>query len=180
MKTRLLLCFLLLSVVSGSCAQARSQTQADAIEIGTVRLTLEMPQASVLAKLGEDYEVSKVGHEDGWRVFEKGKRHGATVAWVHFENAKLRAVSKYWTVDSPDTKVALAKALYGAISSLGKGWLDCTVTVYDEQDPTEETQGVGIGCGRRSVFIEVSRDKEGETASVTERLASRRRVRTKP
>ena len=93
-------------------------TSHDAIELGATKLSIGMPQDSVIAKLAEEYKVEKEG--GGWLIEQKEGPPFPPVANIAFENGKLQEVRKYWGPEDQAKGVEFATTLYGLIASFSE------------------------------------------------------------
>jgi hypothetical protein len=148
---------LFLMLVAPSLAQAPSPNSIVIGDFGTsVRLTLGKPKEAALSSLRESYGVIE-GKTGNFGIVGKNNEklyYGS----VSFREGRLFSVTKHREITGPDHGVAVARAIYGAMSSFGESTLPCHVTTFDNQyDPTLEKRGVEVSCGWKRVEIFTNR-----------------------
>ena len=152
---------------------ALAQPGADEINLGA-NLKLGMSQSAALAEVGKQFQTKPL--EDGahFVVFSKPK-DGDKPQWqgiLSFKGGKLTAVERLWAYDNDERSVALAKSLFGALTSVVKsGTSTCVVQDQISDAPDAQGETVYLNCGKRSIKISVAK-VEGyqEDASVSELL----------
>ncbi len=150
-----------------------AQNNADQIELGA-NLKLGMPQPQALAEVGKHYEVKAMEDKSQFVVFSKPAQ-GEKPKWegmLSFKEGKLVGVERLWAYDDDERSVALAKSLFGALTSIVRSGVS-TCRVEDQISDAPDAQGetVYLNCGKRSIKISVAK-VEGyrEDASVSEVL----------
>ncbi len=147
----------------------------DQIELGA-NLQLGMTQTQVLALVQKHYD-SKVMEDDPshYIVFTKPAAVGEKPLWqgiLAFKDGKLVGVERLWAYDDNERSVALAKSLFGALSSVVKsGKSTCMVEDQVSDAPDAQGETIFLNCGKRSIKISVAKVAGyREDASVSELL----------
>ena len=156
-------------VIAPMCAQ----DAGDEIELGA-NLTLGMPQSQVLVEVGKHFESKPMQDASHYVVFAKPAA-GEKPKWegiLSFKAGRLTGVERLWAYDDDERSVALAKSLFGALTSVvrsGKSTCHVEDQVSDSPDASGET--ILLNCGNRSIKISVAK-VEGykEDTSVSELL----------
>ena len=152
---RALICVLLVALAIPASAQAPAP---NSISIGKVRLLLGAPKESVLGSLRKDYDVWELG--DHFVIGPKGHSHSVDASvegFVSFRDDRLSSVTRPWNLRGSDTGNALVGAILGAFTTFGESATACSVSTFDNQEPTIEKKGVAVSCGQKSVVIFTSR-----------------------
>ncbi len=152
-----------------------TQQGPDRIELGA-NLTLGMSQAQALAEVGKHFSAKPMQDDPSqYIVFAKPKSADEKPKWegvLTFKSGKLVGVERLWAYDDDEKSVALAKSLFGALTSVVKSGKS-TCVVEDEISDAAGAQGetVYLNCGKRSIKISVAK-VEGykEDTSVSELL----------
>jgi hypothetical protein len=166
------LIFVLVIQVHG---QRHANPQSDAfITMGGVKLSLGMPQDTVIAHLVEQFTLRKQsgsGAEGVWMVFPKTVPPYDAVASLSFKNGKLTAVLKYWGPADQQKGVEFARALYAVLAELTKDNGTCVVSNGVSNDVNFEAKAIFINCGTKYVRIDITRSEgPSESAEITEAL----------
>jgi hypothetical protein len=153
----------LASLVFPTQAQA---PETNSILVGEARLRLGMPKEFVIHALQSSYEFGPVGEGEDLSFKTKGSARDADPeGFLSFRESKLTEVMKLWNGNQPNTVPELMRAIYGAMSSLSKNSLPCSVFTFDDQKPTEEKKGVTVSCGDHHVSVFTNRvDLAGKSA----------------
>ncbi len=171
--TKAVMCILLLAAV-GQAGTVRAQGQAESIVLGGTRLTLGMPQDTVIAQLAEDYRVQKLDLQmkyPSWYVFENREPY-RRVATVDFDEGKLHSVSKHRGPDDEARGYEFAAALYDAVSGLVKeGQQQCYVGLLSKHGREMGVDMFSIACGGlKYLTISVTRVSGYRLAKIEEIL----------
>jgi hypothetical protein len=157
---------------------ATAQSSAPSITLGefpTVRLTLGTPKDAVMQVLKESFALSDLA--TGGVAVDSATNKLRGFGSVSFKNGKLSSVVKFWTIDEPDSGVAISRAIHGAISSFGDAGSSCSVETFDDNEPTVQKKGIMLHCGQKHLEVFTNHwsfgDKSGEGAVVTEVLGER-------
>jgi hypothetical protein len=150
-----------------------AQSGSDEIKLGS-NLKLGMTKADALAEIGKHFEVKAMEDGSHYVVFAK-PTEGEKPKWegiLSFKGGKLAGVERLWAYDDDERSVALAKSLFGALTSIVKsGTSTCVVQDQVSDAPDAQGETVFLNCGKRSIKISVAK-VEGykEDASVSELL----------
>jgi hypothetical protein len=89
-----------------------------------------------------------------------------------FKAGKLAGVERLWAYDDDERSVALAKSLFGALTSVVRsGKSTCVVEDNISDAPDAQGETVYLNCGKRSIKISVAKiEGYKEDASVSELL----------
>jgi hypothetical protein len=157
---RALIFVLLVALAVPASAQAPA---LDSILIGKVRLWLGAPKEFVLGTLREVYNVSHRGTgSDDFFIQPKGNSADASFeGFISFREGRLSSVTRPWNLVGSDPGDGVARAIYGAFTAFGKSAAVCSVSTFDNQEPTTEKKGVAVSCGQRRVEIFTSRTVVG-------------------
>lgn len=141
-------------------------TSHDAIELGATKLSIGMPQDSVIAKLAEEYKVEKEG--GGWLIEQKEGPPFPPVANIAFENGKLQEVRKYWGPEDQAKGVEFATTLYGLIASFSEeGRRNCIISVGETYGPDYNNKSAFISCGQKRIEISIAAESSKLPSGVT-------------
>lgn len=155
-------------------APVLAQQASDQIELGA-DLKIGMPQAQALAAVEKHFAAKPMQDPSQYIVFDKPKDANEKPKWegiLTFKSGKLIGVERLWAYDDDEKSVALAKSLFGALTSVVKSGKS-TCVVEDEISDAAEAQGetVYLTCGKRSIKISVAKvDGYKEDTSVSELL----------
>jgi hypothetical protein len=150
-----------------------AQDRTNQIELGA-NLKLGMPQAEALTEVGKHFETKAMEDGSHFVVFIK-PASGEKPKWegiLTFKAAKLVAVERLWAYDDDERSVAMAKSLFGALTSVVKsGTSTCKVEDQISDVPDAQGETVYLNCGKRSIKISVAKVAGyREDASVSELL----------
>ncbi len=148
-----------LKPADGSLATASSR-----LEVGSVALTLGMPEKPVLAALERSYRVERArGAGDDWTVTE---RSGEMIAVVSFGNGKLDRAAKTWYASSGPEAAALADRLYALASGFaGDGETQCTLGAKPYRIGTAVGNILTLACGSKSIQLNRLRTAGGRVST---------------
>jgi hypothetical protein len=157
-----------------------AQTAKDSISLGDVQLVIGMPEAGVLSKLGDQFQLAKRGSPGAptttWQV---RSREGGSVGSVAFKNGKLWLARKYWVdvLDDPGA-AKVVQAVLDVVTEFEKqGNTACTITTSREHEPDFHLEEALVTCGRRKISVALYKDDpqypQGISASVDETLLPR-------
>src|SRR5581483_4203605 len=138
-------------------------------------LKLGMRKAQALAEVEKHFSAKSMQDPSQYIVFDKPKDASDKPKWegiLTFKSGKLVGVERLWAYDDDEKSVALAKSLFGALSSVVKNG-QSTCVVEDEISDAAGAQGesVYLNCGKRSIKISVAKvDGYKEDTSVSELL----------
>jgi hypothetical protein len=150
-------------------AAAQSPATLGRLRIGTVELSLGMPEKSALGSLRHEFRVERARSAgDDWAVID----HGSTIAVASFSAGKLSRVSKSW-VSTEDSGAALLSdrlyALAGEFASQGR--TACTLAAKPYQVGPIEGRIVTLACGNESIqLIQIRSNPNEWTTSLQEVL----------
>ena len=150
-----------------------AQDGSDEIKLGS-SLKLGMAKADTLAEVGKHFEAKAMEDDSHYVVFAK-PAEGEKPRWegmLTFKAGKLVAVERLWAYDDDERSVALAKSLFGALTSIVKsGKSTCMVEDQISDAPDAQGETIYLNCGKRSIKISVAK-VEGykEDTSVSELL----------
>lgn len=150
-----------------------AQKNSEQIELGA-NLKLGMAQKDALAEVGKHYLAKPMEDASHFVVFAK-PAEGEKPKWegiLTFKDGKLAGVERLWAYDDNESSVALAKALFGALTSVVRsGKSTCVVEDQVSDAPDAQGETVYLNCGKRSIKISVAKvDGYKEDASVSEML----------
>ncbi len=179
-----LLLFVLLALVGNAEAQTSSITLGEAV------LRLGMSEAEVRAELAKHPSLflltdggisNKLPEDAALPDYLKGLY---SYGEVSFKQGRLNHIEKHWrpSVDSPDTALVIASALYGATFSVaGTTPKLCRVYTWTDAEPDEDYKETTIECDAPGVargvhvFIKTFHfgEKEDNSVQVSETLDTR-------
>lgn len=162
-----------LLVVAAIAGASASQSGADEIMFGTVRLTLGTQERVVLGQLRENYRVVNTS-PDNWAVLEHEPSLPG-IGSIAFQAGRLSYVNRTWVqvphaVTGEVDPVALARAFHGVISQFVKeSRRKCTIGTHEGFAAGAEGRTAYIACGGKEVRVAMYRsDRFGWFATVTE------------
>lgn len=150
-----------------------AQNPGDEIKLGS-NLKLGMTQAEALAEVAKNFQAKAMEDGSHFVVYAKPEA-GEKPRWegiLTFKAGKLAGVERLWAYDDDERGVAMAKSLFGALTSIVKsGKSTCVVEDQVSDAPDAQGETVYLNCGKRSIKISVAK-VEGykEDASVSELL----------
>ena len=153
--------------------EARGQAVQDSIFLGNVKLSLGMPQETVIAALGRSYQVANGGEDQSsFLVTPKNVPPFMVIGNVAFTDGKLTSIMKYWSPEDQKKGVEFATSLYGVIDGfVREGRRTCHIDIGQVQDPGYDARAMFIVCGKKQIRIDISRSGQfGESATITEVL----------
>ena len=178
MRCLLGILMLFVAAVATNAEHSPGQMTRDDINLGSVRLTLGMPQDLVLTALSKSYDVEKL--DDGqqfssWIVNARaGSEKLATpkyVANIAFRQAKLTIVMKNWAPENQQKGVEFATSLYDVITSFtNEGRTACSIETGRKRDPGHDGKAIFITCGAKYIRIDILSGPQGESTSMAEVL----------
>jgi len=122
-------------------------------------LKLGMPQAEVLEKLADYYEVRK-SVPGAWQLLSKNGPPFESFGSVTFHDGRLTYVSKEWGPTNQQRGVEFATALYGALANLtAQKETLCWISTLQNMDPAGEMRQMWFTCGGKTLDITVVRDR---------------------
>jgi hypothetical protein len=176
---RLLLAILMLFVSAAvtNAEHGPGQTQDD-ITLGSVRLTLGMPQDAVLAMLGKSFNLQKLGESPGfssWIVDEgvsTDRLHPPKyIGNVAFRQEKLTSVMKNWAPGDQQKPVEFATGLYDVVTSLtNEGGTMCSIETTRKKDGGYDSKAIFVTCGTKTIRIDLTKGPERESVQLSEVL----------
>lgn len=143
----ILFTFLLLPAVT-------SPQQRDSLFVAGTELWLGMSADQVLSALSSH---ASWNPKEGIITSREGPPY-ELYGTVELKNGSLVFVSKEWTLtQTPDTQIAFASALFGAVASVTGGKsTNCLVSTVHQRQPNNETEDTTIVCStataNRSVY----------------------------
>jgi hypothetical protein len=154
-------------------APLRAQDSSQQIELGA-SLTIGMSQERALAEVGKHFQTKAMQDASRFVVFAKPAQ-GEKPKWqgiLTFKAGKLAGVERLWAYDDDERSVALAKSLFGALTSVVRsGKSTCVVEDNISDAPDAQGETVYLNCGKRSIKISVAKiEGYKEDASVSELL----------
>lgn len=178
---RPLLAILMLNFVAAALTNAehsRGQTTPDDISLGTVRLTLGMPQNGVLATLGKSYDVEKINEGPQFSSWLVNARTGTeeltppkNIGSVAFRQDKLTTVMKNWAPENQQKGVEFASSLYDVLTSFtNEGRSNCSIETERKKDPGYDSKAMFVTCGAKYIRIDILNGPHGETVTMSEVL----------
>src|SRR5216683_3748716 len=138
----------------------RDKSMQGTILLGSAELTPGMSRGAVIARLGESYELKRVGNSDGWLVVPKqngGKSDdlSSAIGNVVFKKDMLDSISKDWGPQDQIKGADFGQSIYGAIASLAnKGKTHCQIHVEENHQPTVNTRAAFIICGDEYIKVD--------------------------
>ncbi len=168
----------LFGLVQALGQSSRDTSKQCTMLVGSIELTTGMSRSAVIARLGESYELKKIGNGDSWLAMPK--RNGGkpddlsgAVGVVSFKNDKLDSISKDWGPQNQSQGADFGRSIYGAIASLAnKGKTHCQIRVQENHQPTVDTRTAFIVCSDEYIKVDIVRSSEGEFSLVTEVLGA--------
>jgi hypothetical protein len=159
-----LVAWLALVAALAPAALARTPAKADQLQVGSVALTLGMPEKPALAALKHHYRVERArGSGDNWAVME---RNGETVAMISFRDGKLNRAAKTWYSTGGHDAARLADRLYTLAGEFtGEGRTQCTLSAKPYRTAGVEGRIVTLVCGSKSIQINRSQMGDGHFAT---------------
>ena len=151
-----------------------AQTGSNQIELGA-NLTIGMTKAQALAEVQKHFATQRMQDPTQYVVLDKPASAAEKPKWqgvLTFKAGKLVSVERLWAYADDDKSVALAKSLFGALSSVVKSGKS-TCIVEDEISDAADAHGetVYLTCGKRSIKISVAKVQGyKEDTSVSELL----------
>lgn len=177
---RCLLGILMLFIAAAATNADHSSGQAtqDDIRLGTVRLTLGMPQDLVLTTLSKSYDVEKLNDGPQFSSWLVNARAGTEklappkyVASVAFRQGKLTVVMKNWAPENQQKGVEFATSLYDVITSFtNEGRTACSIGTGRKRDPGYDGKAIFVTCGAKYIRIDLLSGPQGESTNMTEVL----------
>jgi hypothetical protein len=155
------LCVLFGMLVPAAIAQT---PPADELKVGSVALTLGMPEKTALEALKHHYRVERArGEGDNWAVMERG---GETIALISFSSGKLNRAAKSWYLTAGRDAAGLAGQLYSLAEQFAnEGRTQCTLSAKPYRTGGVEGHIVTLVCGAKSIQINRSQLKDGGYAT---------------
>jgi hypothetical protein len=151
-----------------------AQSGPNQIELGA-NLTIGMPESQALAEVQKHFATERMKDPAQYVVFDKPASAAEKPKWegiLTFKAGKLVSVERLWAYADDEKSVALAKSLFGALSSIVKSGKS-TCIVEDEISDAGDAHGetVYLTCGKRSIKISVAKVQGyQEDTSVSELL----------
>lgn len=150
-------------------AAAQSPEPPGRLRIGTVELSLGMPEQSALGALKRVFAVERARSAgDDWAVTDRGK----TIAVVSFSAEKLSRASKAW-VSTYDRGASLLAGQFYTLAGefAAEGRTACTLAAKPYRVGAVAGRIVTLDCGNESIQFIESRAKQNEwTTSLEEVL----------
>ncbi len=168
--------FSLFGFVQALGQSSRDKPIQGTILLGSTELATGMSRATVIARLGESYELKRMENSDGWLVVPKqngGKPNNlsSAIGSVVFKNDKADSISKDWGPQDQIKGADFGRSIYGAIASLAnKGKTRCQIHVEENHQPTVDTRAAFIICSDEYIKVDIIRTSEGEFSLVSEVL----------
>ena len=165
---RLIAWIALLAAIAPAAA-AQPPSASDSLRLGTVNLSLGMPENAALEALERQFHVERArGAGDDWAVLKDGN----TVAIVSFSADQLARVSRTWMTTSLSSADLLAERLYTLAGQFAtEGRTECTLAAKPYKVGGVEGRIVTIACGDMSIQLIESRTlRSGWVTSLQEVL----------
>jgi hypothetical protein len=141
----------LIPVTLAPSAIAQAPAPADRLQLGSVELTLGMPENAALTALKRKYHVERARSAgDDWAVSQGTK----TLGVASFSAGKLSRASKTWLSTEDRAAASLAGQLYqlaGEFASEGR--TQCTLSAKPYRITGAEGRVVTLVCGAKSVQL---------------------------
>ncbi len=161
-----LLVGLFLGIFAAFAPQAGTRQEPERIVVGSTTLQLGIDKDATISKLAElGYKLSKLQGYEGpgetWFALEKigGEYH--PVAGFQFINGRLTWATRNWAESSDAGSAKIGRAVYLLAKSFEEsGRTACSIETKSLETPESEMKKTFIHCGRRTIFINVSRNKE--------------------
>lgn len=150
-------------------AVAQTRGAARALRLGTVQISLGMPEKTAIDALRRQFHVEHArGAGDAWAVLKDGN----TFAILSFSGDRLSRVSKTWMTTSERGATILADRLYSIAREFGKeGRTDCSLVAKPYKVAQVEGRIVTLVCGNKSVqLIQSHTQRSAWTTSLQEVL----------
>lgn len=144
------------------------QTGKDTILLGDEELSLGMPKAALLSRLGDRYRLDKLEGADLWVVADRSE--GVAIGAVGFTDGKVVYVGREWRREG----LSDLQAVYGVLAQFvreGRGV--CMLNADHVQEPGQEGNTVWLHCGKKSVEILSLKSPGHLNEFVTETLGTR-------
>jgi len=176
LKNMLMPAVLLLPLAASAFAQASQPPGPSSIWIG-LPLQLGMPRDAIIARLNENYAVTKMKTDTGddWIVTDKMKPN----IWeghLGFRDRKLIYASRSWTQGDED-KYTFAQALWGVLAQMeSDAQHSCSFELPTTRSSIAEIRYVRLYCGAKRIEITItsvfSGEGKGQEVSISEILGS--------
>jgi hypothetical protein len=151
----------------------RAQTSPEqSIAIGSIRLTLGMPQDAAITALAGQYTVSQIGDSGEWELSTKD---GTSIGWVDFNNNQLIGVTKEWLPEDQTSAFDAASRIYSALNDItNNSPTTCIVETGNEDQSGKEKRSVTITCGEKDVEISATKTERQRSIELFTTLMRRK------
>jgi len=175
MKIALGASIVLLALSSFAFGQ-KAPTPKNSIWLGDAELTVGMPRDSVISRLAEKNNITKIDDDENTlMVRTKTPPFDGNSGEVIFKNSKLVYAMRDWS-SGPDA-VSFLYALRSVIIQFGdEGRHLCLVTTGGSQGSDGQSQSIALICGAKRLTMSVSEvfsgPYKGKTTSLQEEIGS--------
>ena len=139
---------------------AQTPAAPSSLQIGSVNLSLGMPEKSALGALKRAFRMERARSAgDDWAVID----HGRTIAIASFSAERLSRVSKSWVSTDDRGAAFLSDRLYALAGEFtAQGRTACTLAAKPYQVGPIEGRIVTLDCGNESIQLIQSRSNQNE------------------
>jgi hypothetical protein len=144
-----------------SYVDANAQGYQESINLGSITLTLGMPQDAVMMLLEPQYSLRKLECESPDPCWSVATEAGAPVGMLTFNsNRRLSWALKFWELAQDQQKAfEFATKLYWSLKELTKGQSQMCKIDLDQKGggPSLDVKSISIGCKGKRIDIDVTR-----------------------
>ena len=169
---------LFLGILAAFAPQTGTRSEPERIVVGSATLQLGMDKDAAISKLAESgYKLSKVQGSEGpgetWGVMEQTGGEYHMVSLLEFTNGRLTWADRTLAGSSDAGSAKIGRAVYLLARSFEEsGRTACSIETKSSESLEYETKGTYIHCGRRTIFIHVSRNQEQPAGTSVNEIVS--------